>query len=486
MFGGKIRNLSVTGELGDFAFPDVKCDSFHGDVCFDAVAKVLLAPRGCKLRGNVFNLGDDCNVETAVDTVANIAQTMGNDELTFITAKRRDEMAELLEKAGDAIKAEGFVEDTRTSKFMMSFCSSKEVRVYSKADEHKTIVLAVDVSSHQWHVMLSGLTAFLPWCFEGDNKLKKNEIDLIMTLVNPEKSRDDFIAAIEQITSQFDLQTKAKELYLRGFEDRAIKHQLKGLEEQSALLARDIDSTMRSLQNYYERKAGVDSMLFAIKNADQKNSTALMEYFIANKKLLVDSVSEEDMLTYFVCGYIDNFNPDTFEVCLDNHHSVVYDGYECVSPDNISMEDYLTLLKAVFLETDPEKMLKIKMFSKWTLGQGCGVRPVGDAQPPAQLVDYLPNPHLCYYTCMGSFQPEISAANADYDYIRAVDITSIENGNVNWNDVTVMKKFTRDILTSKAKFIQLPDGTDCTNTEAIAWLKAMREMEEDHAQNEQA
>ena len=64
MFGGKIRNLSVTGELGDFAFPDVKCDSFYGDVCFDAVAKVLLAPCGCKLRGNVFNLGDDYNYES--------------------------------------------------------------------------------------------------------------------------------------------------------------------------------------------------------------------------------------------------------------------------------------------------------------------------------------------------------------------------------------------------------------------------------------
>ena len=46
MFGGKIRNLSVTGKVGDFAFPDVKCDPFHGDVCFDAVAKVFLAPRG--------------------------------------------------------------------------------------------------------------------------------------------------------------------------------------------------------------------------------------------------------------------------------------------------------------------------------------------------------------------------------------------------------------------------------------------------------
>lgn len=249
MFGGKIRKLTITGEIGNFALPDVKCNHFQSDVCFDALAKVLLGPRGYNLKGNIFSL--DPQDDEGVNSVTSVAHEMETDELTFVIIDRRDKTEVLLDKSGDAIKAEGFVEDTRTSKFMMSFCSGKEVRVYNKVDEHKTIVLATDVSSHQWHVMLSGLPAFLPWCFEGENKLEKNEVALIMTLVDPEKSKDDFITAIEQLTLQFDLQTEAKKLYLNGFEDRAIKQQVMVLKEQSSRLASDIANMMQALQDSY-------------------------------------------------------------------------------------------------------------------------------------------------------------------------------------------------------------------------------------------
>lgn len=468
MFGNKIVNTTLTTELADHAFSSVTADEFRGDKSLAATARALFVPRGKDFHGKVAHFAP--NMLTAEEQV--YAMTVGvgrmlESSVLFVNISRtenEDEAFAVVERVADDA---GFVKNEQASNFMTTFCSDRKVVVYNKDEEKKSVVVAMDISMHQWHVLLSGLpTCYAKWNM--DSPLNEDEIQMLQALADPQMGVDQFLDAVEKIAAKLDLQTEAKRFYLDGFEKRALRNKIGVLGQQTKNIMNDIERYISALQDLYERKAGVDALLAAASSANGGESNELMEYFIANKKLVVDSVSDNDRLTYYVSGYIDNFDQETFELALENQHSVIYSRYDEIEPDDITEEDYIKLMRAIFLS----ETIRIKVYSKWELNTGGSIQAMREESPPIQFKHCLPNPHLMYYRCYGSFEPELMKAAGECDYIRAVDISSAENGNVNWNDITVMKDFIRDILTKKTRFLELPDGTEVTNTEAIAWLKA--------------
>ena len=356
---------------------------------------------------------------------------------------------------------------------MANFFKDKKVAIYNNPEAKQSVIAMAEISMYQWHTLVAGITAcYAQWSTER-GKYTEHEIKMLRSLADPSMGVDDYMDALEGIASKiFDFQAEAKKFYLDGFEKRAVEGKIRSLRDQAESLMRDIRDYQERLKDYYDRKAGVDALLNAAINGGSDTENELMEYFVANKKLFVDSVSDDDNLFYYVGGYIDNFDVEFFERCLENDNSILYRRYDHISPGNITREDYIALMKAVFLD----EKIKMKVFSKWKIGTGGYIEAVCEDNPPMQLKDHLPNPHLMYYRCYGSFEPDLMKAARECDYVRAVDISSAENGNVNFNDVTVMEKFIRDILTKNTKFLELPDGTAATSTEAIEWLKAQDEQ----------
>ena len=468
MFGNKIVNTTLTTELADHAFSSVTADEFRGDRSLAATARALFVPRGKTFHGKVahFNPAIMTSEERAVVMTLLIGEALENS-VTFINIKRTENESDAFEIVEGIAGDVGFVKNEQASNFMTTFCSDRKVVVYNKDEEKKSVVVAMDISMHQWHVLLSGLpTCYAKWNM--DSPLNEDEIQMLQALADPQMGVDQYLDAVEKIAAKLDLQTEAKRFYLDGFEKRALRNKIGVLGQQTKNIMNDIERYISALQDLYERKAGVDALLAAASSANGGESNELMEYFIANKKLVVDSVSDNDRLTYYVSGYIDNFDQETFELALENQHSVIYSRYDEIEPDDITEEDYIKMMRAIFLD----ETIRIKVYSKWELNTGGSIQAMREDSPPIQFKHCLPNPHLMYYRCYGSFEPELMKAAGECDYIRAVDISSAENGNVNWNDITVMKDFIRDILTKKTRFLELPDGTEVTNTEAIAWLKA--------------
>ena len=473
MFGNKITSTTLTSAVANRAFEKINAQDFRGDVTLLATARALFGPRNKEFNSYIldFDRSNFASDEVKPYLHSWIECNMGENTVGFVNIRRTEYLDEVYETLDGLMKDLNFEMNEPGSMFLTQFCNDKRVAVYN--GDHQSVVATMEISMHQWHALVSGLTAcYAQWGAER-GQYTETEIKMIQSLVDPEMGVDDYMDAVESIASEcFDFQTEAKRFYLDGFEKRAIQSKIRSLRDRAASLMREISNYQDTLRSLYDNKAGVDSLLNAALNGAATGDNELMDYFISNKKLLVDSVSDDDTLTYFVGGYIDNFDVDTFERCLENHGSVIYNEYESTSPRGITKEDYISLMKAVFLD----ETVKMKVYSKWRIGTGGYIEAVGDADPPIQLKDYLPNPHLVYFRCYGSFEPELVKAASECDYIRAVDISSAENGNVNFNDVTVMSRFIRDILTEKSRFLELPEGMAVTATEAIAWLKAQDEQ----------
>lgn len=476
MFGNRVSATTLTTRIADHAFPEINATNFREDVTLLSTARALFGPRGKKFQAYILDFNyNDYSQEGAKEYIsAWLECNMFSDVVTFFNIRRTDNVDEVYEIIGDLATKTGFSENEAGSKFLTQFCNDKKVVIYNNNDARQSIVATMEISMHQWHALVSGLTAcYATWAVER-GQYTADEIRMIQSLVDPEMGVDQYMDAVEKIAANcFDFQAEAKRFYLNGFEKRAIEGKIDSLRGRVENLARQIADYQSTLRNLYDDKAGVDQLLSAALTGSSDGNNELMDYFLANKKLFVDSISDDNTLVYFVGGYVDNFDVEVFERCIENDSSVLYRRYDAVSPSNITKEDYLALMKAIFLD----ETIKMKMFSKWRIGTGGYIEAIaGEENPPMQLKDCLPNPHLTYYRCYGSFEPDLMKAASECDYVRAVDISSAENGNVNFNDVTVMEKFIRDVLTKSTKFLELPDGTAVTSTEAIEWLKSQDEQ----------
>lgn len=476
MFGNRVNETTLTTRLADHAFPSITADSFRDDKTLLATARALFVPRGGEFHGFVTDYKYD-NFDSDGNRRAWLSiwldEHMKEGSVAFFNIRRTEHLDDAFGILDEIVKGRGFEINEEGVAFMANFFKDKKVAIYNNPEAKQSVVATSEISMYQWHTLVSGITAcYAQWSTER-GRYTEDEIKMLRSLADPSMGVDDYMDALENIASAiFDFQTEAKRFYLDGFEKRAVEGKIRSLRDQAEGLMSNIRDYQERLKEYYDRKAGVDALLNAALIGSAENANELMEYFIANKKLLVDSVSDDNNLLYYVGGYIDNFDVEVFERCIENGSSVLYRRYDSISPSDITKEDYIALMKAVFLD----EKIKMKVFSKWKIGTGGYIEAVCEDNPPMQLKDYLPNPHLMYYRCYGSFEPDLMKAARECDYVRAVDISSAENGNVNFNDVIVMEKFVRDILTKNTKFLELPDGTACTNVEAIEWLKAQDEQ----------
>lgn len=479
MFANTIRELTLTGPVANYAFPDITGGVYQDDVSFLATARALLIPRNGKLDINHWNhtqydAGDGSDEEYAAYLTDVCAVKPDQLKIVNVTGPG-DRFAAIMKNHAETILP-GYEYQELASKRMSVFCGAPEgeekVWIYINSAERKSLVVSRNITMMTWHSIESAFSMFVPWLFE--QRPNADELQMLLALVDPKKNSQDYIDAVEKLSAQFDLQRAAKEFYLKGFEQEAALIQKQDIRYKIDNCMDHIRTYTTALQGEYDKKAGYDAILSALENATGEERHELMDYFLSNPKLYVKEV-QNHCISYFVGGYCDNWDPDNFESCFNNKQSVIFTAFSDNRGGLIeSKDDYELLLKAIFVD----EKIKIKMVSAWKCGYGCGIRPISDATYPAQFEDYLPNPHLHHYGCMGSFERDLNKAANEHNYVMAVDITSYENGNINWVDSIVVPEFMRDLITTRKKCFELPDGASVTNTEAVAWLKAQAVADE--------
>lgn len=464
MFTQRVNNVTnLTGPVADAAFSDITSDQlFIDDNSFLVTARTLLIPRKGKLAIRYWK----CDEED----IAEFTKNIDSDRLIILDTGGKDKAD--TPEVGKLPQGFRFLELTseRVSKLCncdgSSNVAEKRVRIYVNEAEQKSIVAVSAVGTMiAWHAIQSAFPTYVPWLFR--QELTEEEVRMLLALADPKKSTKDYTNAVEKLSAGIDLQLETKRYYLKEFERLASTRLIDVLERGLTDCIREIQGYVEKLSDLYNKKADYDTELFALKNVPTDDRHELMDYFLQNQKLYLEDCCD-GTLHYVVGGYCDNWNPDNFELCFDNKDSVIFTTFRETRSEAVESEsDFETLLAGLFVT----EKIKLKMVSAWELGYGSGISAVRKATYPPRFKDYLPNPHLNYYACTGGFRADLEKATGECNYVMAVDITSYENGNINWMDSFVVPLFVKDLITTKKKCFELPDGTAVTNTEAVAWLK---------------
>lgn len=468
-----IESLTLTSPLANQVLNNIRPVNDAVDASLLGVARILLDSRGCSLYIKKSTAYLDQLSDIADFNSINIATDSGLKRVdTDIFGLHRVSQEFLDEMKADTdavcgILGDGFKYMKVPSEYLSKYSMTSAV-CFVNFDKHVTLIFARHCTASVQSMIASSLPAFLPWVFK-DNPVTQEEIDMLRALADPSKDPSEFVSKIEAMSeARYDWQSLAKRQYLENFESSLKDRIIRDLRERIDSLVSDIRSLNNRLSQYYESKSTAELELCGLVNADVQ-SGAIMEYFLANKKLyVVPDRSDTSNIVYIVSGYMDQFDPEVYSLLRENSGSYLYSGYSHASHPKISQTEYLSLMDALF----KDEKVKLKICSAWVLTPS-NISPIEHYNYPEQFAgQYIPNAHLDRYGCTGGFGTHLSNAIMSHDYVMAVDITSAENGNINLNDsVVIPNEFIPKLVCSDRKIIELPDGSSVTVKEAVEYLK---------------
>lgn len=349
----------------------------------------------------------------------------------------------------------------------------------------KTVILFVDhLDIKKLHYLQVSILAFLPWYFDPSKGVSEDEMALLYSL--RETSSDKYKQYIAKCAAKYDFRSGHIRRQLAGFETRFLRMEYDRVKERIASCDRDIDNlrqrmteVLNNRDEYCIRSLGLQAKI----SEDAKQDSEIMEYFLCNKNVILDSVGDREM-RFFAKGYIEYFDREIAARCIDNPTSYVWPHRAAVH-NGISKEGMAKLLKEIFVSETPR--LHIRVFAKFNvvLGQDVRARACDTSNP--EFEGYMPNPHLHYYGCFGNYQRILNQLVGSNDYIGVIEQCIASCNTLNWSDSTVMDKFVRIMWGDSeisSSCIELPDGTVVDTVGAIKWLEEQEADEHEEEETE--
>ena len=132
------------------------------------------------------------------------------------------------------------------------------------------------------------------------------------------------------------------------------------------------------------------------------------------------------------------------------------------------------LLRAIFVNQE----VWLNLATVFTLDPVTGPAPCNNREynDLFKNLDYLPNPHLTKFQCMGANEPVVNDAMLRQDYVAVLEQCIASNKNIDLSDSAVRGEFATQLyFEKKYRCIALPDGRNVTPAEAVLWLKEKEE-----------
>lgn len=350
--------------------------------------------------------------------------------------------------------------------------------------ENKSVLLLVEnLDIRKLHYLQCAIFAFMPWYFNPEDGVTPLEMELINSL--REKTSEAFYDVVGRIARGFDFRTEAIKKKLAGFELRyvrierdAVANEISDCIDQINYLNNEIATYVHSKKDKEIRLLGLDAKL----NSGDVEESELMDYFLCNKKLSLFNVTDREM--EFACqDYLTFFDEDMAQAAIDNPNSYVYkpsnrDLRSVICPDDIKL-----LMNAIFID----QTVRIKFCAAYNFRLDGNVRAISRYDYGYEFSDCMPNPHTDKYSCMGNYQRMINEILQRNDYIGAIEQCIASCKSLNFGDGIVMGRFMEILYgedsSSNDKCIELPTGKVVRAREAIAWLKAQEEEENNEQSN---
>lgn len=476
MFVKTISGTPFTTGMADQSFNNIPKLQFRGDESWTATARALLG-----------NRANGVMLETALNQTyykqdqvesPNVKVDLNHKKTTkniFSVCSIRFSDDETREKY--FALADSFFEKEKVSRlvdvemFLKKVC---QTRIYIDEKKHNTFIICVGLNTQKWHLLQAVIPRLMPWYFpkEGEGSLDELELELLRSLTG----NDDavYMTVLQKLADRYDFRTTYIKNLFDEFESKIYNQKIKQMDNTINDLLSAMNGTLREYEGYMKEYRKVQTMRFGLL-AQQKECGGcgeLTDYILSNKQVDIKDVVGTK-IDFVVRSYIDNFDPDIFEILVGNDRGAFYvDYYNEREYDGPDTEDKRTLMKAIF---DTGKV-KLRVCAAFTIdsaiGSGHGCR---DYAFRSEYDTYTPNQHIQHYACLGNNAPHIDRALRDNDYITAIEQCISVTRNMNMAEPNTISLFMRRIYNDLQKCLELPDGSIVDANEAVEWLKKQEE-----------
>lgn len=471
MFTDTIRTTALTGDLADSLFPHITGQSYMNDTSMVATLRALLGERISRRDGankiSVYFRSCQRVHDWSVEPESAVWEITGSElmpDTLYINsiAVFNDEQRK---KELDGI-SEHFVRtfpDFRLLPRITEFYSKSFFVVCYINPETRTTVLIVDrLNLAKLHYLESATLAFLPWYFSSEERCGEDEIRLIRSLGMKESG--EYLAAVAKIAEKYDFREMRIRALLPGFESRFERMEIERVQNQIQEINESIDRLFRQFRDKNRERDELNVRYLGLTckaDAEDAKGSEIMEFFLANKRLDLVSVSDRN-LKFLITGYLYFWDKDEAQRCIDNPRSFLYRNSSL--PD----EDMKLLMEEIFVR----ESVKLRFCGGWDLELSGRGYPLTEYSYGPGYETYMPNPHLDKYGCSGNYLGAVNQCLQHNDYIAAIGECQASVGSLNWSDYTVMDTFTSKIRSTRApKCIELPDGKLVSPRQAITWAK---------------
>lgn len=489
MFNKTITGLTLTKQVADGVFQNIKGTGFNGDVSFLATLRALLYKRMPKeesikltfsasrytdteLRGaspenciRAFIRGS--GILDGKHGIINIHSFEGGKE-------GNDYSFQVLDSDKLNAVVGGFTAMPDVAKFLEQ--SGKfTARVFINEERKCTLIFVDNLDIKRWHLLQSLIPRYLPWYTD---VLPYDEEELVLLKTLTQRYAPDYVDIIENIADRFDFRTEAIRNSLKGFENKFEEDQLYNVRSDITDIRNMITHLETQFQDAYQRLNEYTAKELGLiakmhENGDGEEETELTQYFLCNKNLDLVSV-EGGEIQFIVTTTISSFDPDLAETALNKENSFFYRHYETRNKyENKELTDkrIKRLMSAIFID----ETLKLRVCAAYKLdftnGSYRGCR--GYYFSEDYLREYTPNQHIQHYACLGNNEPHIRRAMLDRDYVGAVANCCASATNINLSESNTGTFFMEKICANDVgKIIQMPDGSNMTPLDAVKWLEA--------------
>lgn len=473
MFKQSVSSTVLTSDAANVFFPNIVGESFGSDNTFISTLRALVAPRmsegdsiRLKFGRSDYNAAaiSESSAKRMVETIcANMYR--GNGQIYIHNLANREEAnnvanLELLKRQFCEVY-EGWQYYEKISVF---YQKSFKVICFINPETKSAALFVEQLNLQKLHYLQMSILAFLPWYFDTERGMTEAEMGLVYSL--RERTPAKYEACIAELAKQYDFEAGRIKNLLAGFETKYEKRELERVQREIANVDRSIkDLDVRFADCIKKRNDLCIHLLGLEQRIADGAPSELMEYFLCNRKLYLESISDSSM-SFAVRDYLSYFDEDAAQSYINNKSSRLYDNCGNV----LTKEKMEKLLTAIFID----QTLRIRFCAAYYFDLNGTVEAQYHHRFGIEFDGFRPNPHIDEYQCMGNYKRTINEALARRDYITALEQCVASAKSLNLHDSAVMGRFISQFTHNGGtsyKAIELPDGKIVTPKEAIKWIE---------------
>ena len=340
------------------------------------------------------------------------------------------------------------------------------LRIFRNNERKSTVVFTNTPDYESWHYLTCLFKVFYPW---GIRCTTETEQGFVKTLFGSRGTDKTYKAMNDMVYNIVDVDIVRKKYYLCGYEGKLKNIQRRRYADQMEDIMRRINEKLNGVRELYKQYNEKALVVEAIDNNinNGNNNNELMNYFLSNKNITVESGDDDGEIVYVVTGYMTLYDPEVAQEYINNGSSIMYSELSRIDDSFFSKERIRKLMTEIFVESN----IKIRMCSAWKISFGSCVLPVRHFSYRDKYKSYFPNPHLDKYGCLGGWQQVLEESCDKLDYVYAVDMTCVENGNLNLSDTVVLRGFLSELFRRDMAVLELPNGQVVDSIAAVKWME---------------